>query len=339
MESYGAEQDAHQIIKESAATQFFDLNMGPHDALFSLIPTRDLVQLSQTSSRIHARVNDVCFNITRLLCRFFGDSDGVAQFRQMQRSTGTLVSGSTALQFLNRLTWRDTDLDVYVTRGSAPAAACFIVDHGYSFQSRKSQNPYIDDQLDASASYRTPSYLGRGIADVLDFHKGDNKIQLIVASTDPMETIMSFHTTCVMNVITHDKALSLYPRSTFVTNEALVVETAGAGQEAGRQKYADRGWTLIHTMSASRNSELGVRVRRSVGDRFTWTISLPPLPADPLKKADFILSCEWELDCDGAKIFTAMIPHNRNGCSASWIASSTCLFFAIAAFIIVQLLR
>ncbi|KAF7341847.1 hypothetical protein MSAN_02040200 [Mycena sanguinolenta] len=300
------------ITRKSAATRFFDLKMGPHDVLFAQIPTRDLVRLSQTCKRVHFLVNDVCFNITRLLCRFFGAS-GVEKFRQMQRRTGTLISGSMALQLFNRLTWRDSDLDIYVTRVSAPMAALFILQHDYKFYPRKSQDECIDAQLDASEAYKTPSYLGRGIADVLDFHKGSNKIQLIVASTDPMETIMSFHTTCVMNTITYDKAFSLYPWSTFVTSEALVVETVGAGQEVGRQKYADRGWALTHAMSASRNSELGVRVHRSVGDRFTWTISLPPLPADPLKKADSILSCQWELDCDGVKTFTAMIPHRSNG--------------------------
>ncbi|KAJ6506807.1 hypothetical protein C8R45DRAFT_1208793 [Mycena sanguinolenta] len=296
------------IPRKSAATRFFDLKMGPHDVLFAQIPTRDLVRLSQTCQRVHFLVNDVCFNITRLLCRFFG-ATGVEKFREMQRLTGTLISGSMALQLFNRLTWRYSDLDIYATRASAVFAALFIVDHGYKFDPRKSQNDSIGAQLLASAAYKTPSYLGRGIADVLDFHKGTNKIQLIVASTDPMETIMSFHTTCVMNIITHDKAFSLYPWSTFVTKEALVVETVGAGQEAGRKKYADRGWTMIHAMSASRNSELGVRVHRSIGDRFTWTISLPPLSTDPNENPDSILSCEWELDCDGEKTFTTVIPH------------------------------
>src|ERR1700753_2942003 len=83
----------------------------------------------------------------------------------------------------------------------------------------------------------------------------------------------------VIKLITADHAFALYPRSTFVTNEALIIETVGAGQEAGRLKYTGRGWTMISSPSVSSKSELGVRVARALGDRFTWTIPLALNPA------------------------------------------------------------
>ncbi|KAJ6530282.1 hypothetical protein B0H19DRAFT_1006407 [Mycena capillaripes] len=283
------------IPRNSPAMRFFEIHMGPHHLLFAHIPTHDLVRLMCTCRRIYTLVKNVCFDLHRLLLPFFGDTTEVQRFRLMQSLTDTLISGSIALQYFNRLTWPESDLDVYVYRPSARIVVDFIVTNGYTFGPRKSQNKDVSEQLSVSISDIPPSYLGRGIADVLDFHKGDKKIQVIVAESTPMETILGFHSTVVMNVITHDNAFALYPRLTFVTKQALVVETDGAGQEAGKQKYVDRGWTMIRSPSLSRKSELGVRLLRWVGDKFTWTISLPPLTIDT---TDLCRINSWQLDYD-----------------------------------------
>jgi hypothetical protein len=119
----------------------------------------------------------------------------------MQSLTGTLISGSVALQFFNRMTWPSSDLDIYVHRTSAALAVMFIVHNGYTFDPRKSQNKDIFKQLSESTRDRAPSYLGRGIADVLDFHKGDKKIQVIVATNTPMEIILAFHSSMSINLL------------------------------------------------------------------------------------------------------------------------------------------
>ncbi|KAJ7862068.1 hypothetical protein B0H13DRAFT_2671757 [Mycena leptocephala] len=289
------------VAEKSAAMRFFELEMGPHDALFSRLPTRSLVRLMGTCRRVYSLVKDTCFSLPRLLSPFFGDATKVLEFRSMQSLTGTLISGSVALQFFNRMTWPSSDLDIYVHRTFADLAVMFIVRNGYTFDPRKSQNKEIFKQLSSSTKDRPLSYLGRGIADVLDFYKGDKKIQVIVATNTPMEIILSFHSTCVMNVITHDNAFALYPWSTFVTHQALIVGTVGAGQEAGReagrQKYIDRGWTMVRAPSLSSESELGVRMVRWVGDSFTWTISLPTFL--PTKALDLCRINSWQLYFNG----------------------------------------
>ncbi|KAJ6632211.1 hypothetical protein B0H10DRAFT_2206605 [Mycena sp. CBHHK59/15] len=253
------------------------MRMGPHDAFFRHVPALDLVRLSQTCRLLRDLVRDICFNVSRLLSPFFGDN--VDRFREIQADTATLVSGSAGLQFFNREIWPDSDLDVYAHRGSARAPALFLASIGYAFEPRASQDADLRKQLGASERDREPSYLGRGIADVLDFTKGDRKIQLIIAVSTPMEVILSFHSTVVMNILTHDHAYCLYPRSTFIYKNAVIIETVGAGQEDGRQKYIDRGWEMIKappmSVLASRGSELSIRAgTRWAGDTFTWTIPL-----------------------------------------------------------------
>ncbi|KAK7028455.1 hypothetical protein R3P38DRAFT_927432 [Favolaschia claudopus] len=300
-----------------------DLAMGPHDALFSLLDTRELVRLMSTSRRIRSLTHEICFDISRLLRRFFGSRENVEQFRRMQQQTGTIISGSMGLQFFNRLTWEDSDLDLYVGRAMASLAAVFILENGYTFKAKENQELSISLQLPLSVNGQRMSYLGRGIADVFDFHKGEQKIQLIVAVTSPMEITLNFHSTCVMNFITHSTAFSLYPWHTFVLQKALIIETVGTGQEIGRQKYIDRGWTMLEFPASNSNSELGVRIPRCVGDSFTWSIPLPPLPplvprmpmydypvAPPVAEPD-PTETAWLVDCMSYKVSMVLLENVR----------------------------
>ncbi|KAF7340780.1 DUF607-domain-containing protein [Mycena sanguinolenta] len=265
----------------SAATRFFGMSMGPHDAFFSHIPNRELVLLMQTCRLICALVEDVCFNVDRLLIPFLGDTAKVKQFRELQRQTDTVISGSTALQFFNRLIWPNSDLDLYVPHASAAVAALFLRESGYTYHPRELQCKDASSQL---LNDGLKDHHGRGIVDVLDFHNGSKKIQVIIVVTpSPMEVIAGFHSTCVMNVIAYDKAYALYPWSTFVKQEALTVRSTAhqetAEREAAREKYKNRGWKMIEYPSSTRKCD-GVRMNRSVGDRFTWTIS-SRTPTDP----------------------------------------------------------
>ncbi|KAJ7457385.1 hypothetical protein FB451DRAFT_593931 [Mycena latifolia] len=291
------------MAENSPAMRFFELGMGPHDVLFSHMPARELVRLMLTCRRVHWLVYDTCFSLPRLLYPFFGDATEVDRFQAMQAESATVISGSIALQFFNRTTWPDSDLDLYTHRGTASIPVRFLLSNGYTFKRRKVQNPDVFVQLIASVEEKAPSYLGRGIADVLDFYKGNQKIQLIIATSTPMETIISFHSTPVMNVLTHDKGYALYPWSTFVTGEALIIETAGAGQQMGRQKYIDRGWEMINSPSLNQKSELGVRIGRWVGDAFTWTLPLW-YGASATRTPDLCRLNSWRLDCDAHTTWT-----------------------------------
>ncbi|KAF8184150.1 hypothetical protein K438DRAFT_1487164, partial [Mycena galopus ATCC 62051] len=89
----------------------------------------ELVRLMQTCRRIHSLVKDACFDADRLLFPFFGAK--ARDFREIQAHTGTIISGSMALQFFNRLTWPNSDLDLYVSLPSASITVLFLVEAGY----------------------------------------------------------------------------------------------------------------------------------------------------------------------------------------------------------------
>lgn len=131
------------------------------------------------------------FRVERVLSPFFVDCSG---FRKIQSITGALVSGSAALQLFDRAVYRNSDLDVYVDRDYVLDVVRFIREREhYAFQ------PTIAQALTPEKIIQEPevglySYESNtGISNVLNFARGDQRVQLIVAKRSPLEVILGFH--------------------------------------------------------------------------------------------------------------------------------------------------
>lgn len=88
-----------------------------YDAIFSQASPAGSILLSRTcrDARYANRdFNNRAFNINRHLGRFFKDPKG---FRSLQARTGTLISGSNALQFFDRTYYPESDMDLFAHRG------------------------------------------------------------------------------------------------------------------------------------------------------------------------------------------------------------------------------
>lgn len=264
------------------------------------------------------------------MSRFFTDTE-INYFRYWQSQTGMFISGSTALQFFDRTFYADSDLDIYVEHRYCKPIALWLKSIGYSFQPRKTyQSKTLDIALDESLSdsintnnlsqgiFESTSmgYFGRGVSNVYNFHKvnPDRKIQLITSYYAPLEIVLNFHSSksilfssffliyiiilaCVMNLITHERAYSLYPHATFEERRSLVISTEGSRQETARKKYAERGWSMVQTGQDEdiRNARSDfTQSRRYIGDSRCWTLPvIPELDRD--LREDFITTNTWEL--------------------------------------------
>lgn len=76
----------------------------PHiyDVIFSALSPDNLIQCSRTSRDMYDATNNFkrrAFDISKHLMLFFRDVTG---FRKLQRRTGAVISGSNALQFMDR---------------------------------------------------------------------------------------------------------------------------------------------------------------------------------------------------------------------------------------------
>lgn len=105
-----------------------------------------------------------------------------------------------------------------------------------------------------------------------------------------------------MNLITHDKAYSLYPRPTFEERRSLVHHSKTAERERALKKYEDRGWAIVKKItkeeSQDRRSAFYAGLR-CLGDRKCWTFPLGPkldLPANHMETHTWALSYSRGLD-------------------------------------------
>ncbi|KZV70733.1 hypothetical protein PENSPDRAFT_432296 [Peniophora sp. CONT] len=274
------------------------------DRLCSYLSPKDLAALSLVNRSISAEASAyfrrAIGRIGRVLSPFFRDVDG---FRGIQAKTGALVSGSTALQLFDRTTYANSDLDLYVDYRFADDVVTYLLEgEEYVFERRENQDPNahvaLNNLLHAENMYGNlapapvmEGYLGRGIRNVLDFTRGDKKIQLITSKKAPLDIILLFHSTCVMNVITHQHAYALFPRATLEDRVTLAINTAGEGErwDIARAKYAKRGWRVVDLG----NEDLAIKestdfqcMNRWVGDSETWTV--PLLPKLPQLGDDFM---------------------------------------------------
>ena len=162
--------------------------------------TKSLVLLLRTNRSINASVTayiEKTYNIYRILRRYFADP---LSFRYLQAYTGTVISGSTALQFFDRSFYPESDLDIYAPKAWGKEVGHFLLHAGYVFVPSKSQHPTFDSEMQQKQVVTATGTYGnfKGIAGVFNFAKvaPDStmlKVQLMVAVRSPMDVILRYH--------------------------------------------------------------------------------------------------------------------------------------------------
>ncbi|KAF9265255.1 hypothetical protein L218DRAFT_861115, partial [Marasmius fiardii PR-910] len=268
-----------------------------NDFIFSCLDPHDIIYYSQTCREAYRQVQSYwrrAMRIEDLLSSYFTRSE-TCQFRVIQSLTGALISGSTALQLLNRERYPDSDLDIYVEHRYGSFIGSFLEVIGYKFKPTQEQPKDLEVAIKKVAremrkqrGYQGYSQ-GRGFAGVFNLVRGGRNIQLITAAESPLDIILNFHSTVVMNVVSYSYVYSLYPRATF--REALSLRTycnEGAERELARQKYVNRGWKMLNSDgsewklnrsslsgNATRCSSRWIDKLRRLGDSFCWVFKLP----------------------------------------------------------------
>ena len=266
-----------------------------------------LLNLSKTCRYAYNAVQEYMskvYNINKALRRFFEDP---LAFRSMQAITSTLVSGSFALQFLGRLYYPESDLDLYCNYDMRKKVGNWIINQGYTFDPWpwEPEETTFDEAANHSAAPLTIGEYSRlhTICAIYNFKKPNPshpeeelKVQVIVACSTPMEVVLQFHSSasigptlitmainywflaCVMNVIAYDCAYSLYPRATFEERISMYCASGRPTERdaAAMGKYQARGFRIIYKWPDSRYDQNVVPITtRWIDDRYTWTMPLP----------------------------------------------------------------
>ncbi|KAL0575033.1 hypothetical protein V5O48_006934 [Marasmius crinis-equi] len=301
------------MVADSAVLNVLSSHKDVRDAIFDQLPVADLVYLARTCSAVKAAVegyHNVGFSINKLLRPYF-TYDEIQQFRMVQAYTGTLISGSTTLQYFARMRYEGSDLDVYVEHRYATIVVEFLQSLGYAFKSPEEGLP-LAEALKFGEEEPCEYKLGiKGITSILTFVKGDCSIQIVTAECSAMEVVLNFHSTVVMNVISYSHAYCLFPKATLEERTALICrnakDEADEARVAARQKYIERGWSMIDfdgtdwatrvprwqrpktQLSDAQKNCFNVDRLRHLGDSHCFTIRLPKIPNyyPPSKDIDY----------------------------------------------------
>ena len=93
-----------------------DLNYPVFNTMCSCLDILSIVRLSRTCkslSTLQARIWDSS-RLNRLIGRFMVDPE---RFREELRKSNTVISGSLAVQFFDRVVWTESDMDLFVAEG------------------------------------------------------------------------------------------------------------------------------------------------------------------------------------------------------------------------------
>ncbi|KAH9484529.1 hypothetical protein JR316_0004011 [Psilocybe cubensis] len=185
---------------------------------------RTLIRFGRSCQELNSRVESYMghtFTVSRYLEPVLLPSEH-SSFRHLQYDTGLVISGSTVLHFISRDTsWRPANLDLYVELRRASPVIAWLLSAGFIYLSR----PFDDDYETAQSALNKAQHIlnynkerpgrdnCRGVQ--LAFWRNCHFITLYATTHSVMEAILTFHSTGIMNMITHDKVYSLYPNATF----------------------------------------------------------------------------------------------------------------------------
>ncbi|KAF7968755.1 hypothetical protein HWV62_29549 [Athelia sp. TMB] len=196
------------------------------------------------------------YNINTHLRSFFSKPE---MFRSLQARTGALISGSNALQFLDRTVYVDdhgehTDMDVFANPGHSQEISRHLIEvQGYTFRGgdgpRLVPTSHADDQSTRFILAERPPirshYTKKSVHAVLLFEKtAENgavrRVQIIIAMHSAFHAVLNFH--------------SSFPDTS----------------DAGVTKYRARGFST--EVDDGMLSKFLVNRKRHVGDGNCWVI-------------------------------------------------------------------
>ncbi|KAK6001453.1 hypothetical protein QM012_002784 [Aureobasidium pullulans] len=263
------------------------------DGLTTHLSIRDIVALTRTCRSLRSLyqklVSKGAWNINDRLKRFVNDPGG---FRKKLMELDGIISGGFALQFMDRVHWNGSDLDVCVQAGEKVDAFCRYTEEveGYDLASRK-VGKYNWTHVDMVHQY-DKEVDGELV-----------RLEIIVTRQHPIHSTLSTYTTALVNVITGNHAYSIFPNATFIKRQTYPTRIPDYFNGVVlTQKYKDRGWQFIQRVpkkkKATKELDLG---QRRIGDKHTWKMALSPILDDAANDAAGALEgFEFELKkCQG----------------------------------------
>lgn len=189
------------------------------DSIFASLSPANAVRfqrVARVTRDIMHFVNGSSYSIYKHLRRFFVDP---LDFRSLQARTGTIISGSNALQFLDRTCYPGSDMDLYTHPGHTKAVGKWLIKEGYIYEPQTEDDPldFFDVDFDSWTPWITspdsddPASMDgmdfdyslpgiRGIYHFVKYYNGEQReIQIMATVNTPIQCILAFHSSTCSN--------------------------------------------------------------------------------------------------------------------------------------------
>ncbi|KAF8347121.1 hypothetical protein F5887DRAFT_882091, partial [Amanita rubescens] len=280
--------------------------------VFDELGVTDIFRLSRTCHGLYELTEwywKSMISLSRILKPYVSSDEEVEDFRRMMRTTGAIISGSSALQAFTREQYDDSDLDVYVEDTKRDIVHSILERMGYS---RLESNIGTKDSLDPNDGYPGKTEILHVVTYVKS--RSNRVVQVIYTSKAPIFAILQFHSTCVLNFITDSKAYCLYPFSTLCEKKTLVCGPTTVKIVDALQKYERRGWTIMANMTIDMllinpTSEYNIKYRR-IDDVFCWSRELEHRACDEGVRVKQTMGCQnfkWRIVFDKYRSYDNML--------------------------------
>ncbi|KAL0956798.1 hypothetical protein HGRIS_002917 [Hohenbuehelia grisea] len=265
-------------------------------AVLDCLTVRELIRYSNVSRMCRQGYSSYCqtaFAPQNVLKDYFTPVE-IDSFRRLQLQTGMVISGSTALALASCAeNFANSDLDLYAEGESVAEVAEWLASAGFV---RKALMGYNRPDMLLSPADVPAGENGWAISDkrfgggphgayspgVLAVNeyvrerpdgKGSARVQLIACMHTVGATILNFHSTAVMNIVSAHAIYCLYPESTFI-NKMSYMRVQREGEKDQIAKYESRGFTAEPMVSPFPLSGELVPGKQCLADSFTWVIPL-----------------------------------------------------------------
>ncbi|KAK7038682.1 hypothetical protein VNI00_010566 [Paramarasmius palmivorus] len=286
-----------------------------------MLPINQLVRLRSISNWTLANVNQyykTAFGASPLYGRYFNYEDQTS-FRSKLAKTGAIVTTLSLVHILSRQpVVQPSKLYVYSPAEHVQELGIFLAESKYKFSplppkttddiTIPAQAGTFEDALRIEHSRSKPNTGNlpefcddSTVSGVFNFKKDSNVICIVGTRTGALEIILSFHSTLFMNLATANQIISLYPMSSFVRKEALVLQDLTPTTLGVLQTFEAEGWRTTTTLSGeqalSTVEELSFQTRYP-GDHHTWTIDMEPtVSPDTNRHYRALRVSSWHLTC------------------------------------------
>ncbi|KAF6747811.1 hypothetical protein DFP72DRAFT_918342 [Ephemerocybe angulata] len=180
------------------------------ERIYRYLPLRDLISLSAIPNLKDDMEKHLEARILRLLVSFRLKGKDTLD---MMRSTGTVVSGSAALEIVSPGSCEPRDLNLYCPAGSAQGAIRMILGlDGFV------ESPYPLKTLLAERTPFSRFEVNNGIKRLYRFvHLPSSKVVTLAESisTSSVAPVLFFHSTLLMNYVSGSGVVSFYPELTY----------------------------------------------------------------------------------------------------------------------------